>query len=142
MNFPLDVNAIKDLIPHRYPFLLIDRVHACDAASVSASKNVSCGDYFFQGHFPAKPVMPGVLIVEGLAQTAAVFGRLNVTTPASLCLLTSINKARFRQQVIPGDALRYEVQLQKKRMPFFWFSGEASVDGNCVASAELSAQIV
>ena len=142
MNFPLDINAIKELIPHRYPFLLIDRVDTCDKESVRACKNVSSGDFFFQGHFPAKPIMPGVLIVEGLAQTAAVFGRLNITTPASLCLLTSISKAKFRQQVIPGDTLYFDVRLQKQRQPFFWFTGEASVDGSCVASAELSAQIV
>ncbi|MDE3268708.1 MAG: 3-hydroxyacyl-ACP dehydratase FabZ [Pseudomonadota bacterium] len=141
LKFPLDLKAIKELIPHRYPFLLLDRVHSCDAVYISASKNVSGGDFFLQGHFPSQAIMPGVLIIEGLAQTAGVLGRLRISPAASLCLLTSVNKARFRQQVIPGDVLFYHVRLQKQRAPFFWFTGEAKVNDACVASAEFSAQM-
>ena len=143
MQFPLGVVEIEKLIPHRYPFLLVDRVVSCNSTEACAHKSVSIGDIFFQGHFPSYPVMPGVLLVEGLAQTAGILMRLQTSPPfspppSSLCFLTEVSKARFRRQVVPADVVRYTVRLLKQRQAFYWFAGEAHVEEELAASAELS----
>lgn len=140
LEFPLDVVAIQKIIPHRYPFLLIDRVISIVAGqSVVAIKNVSISDPILQGHFPGQPVYPGVLMVEGLAQTAAVLGISSNKNKIETVLLSSIEDARFRRVVNPGDTLRYEVQLERQRGGFCWFKGTAYVEQEIAVSVKFSA---
>jgi len=140
VKVPLDVEAIKLCIPHRYPFLLIDRVTAFKVGeSITAYKNISYGDPIFQGHFPNNPVVPGVLIVEGIAQAAAVLGHLSSERGLSTCMLTEISETRFRKPVIPGDTLVYQIKCVKFRSPFYWFEAEAIVEDQPVASVKFSA---
>lgn len=138
---PLGIQQIEQLIPHRSPFLLIDRVLEFEVGkSIVARKNVSMTDPSLQGHFPGNPVMPGVLIIESLAQASAVLGRL--TDPsASSVLLTEISSARFRKPIVPGDCVSIEVTVLKQRKPFYWFSGVAKVDGENVAEVAFSARL-
>ncbi len=138
---PFGIQQIEQLIPHRSPFLLIDRVSRYEVGkSIVAVKNISMTDPYLQGHFPGHPVMPGVLIIEGLAQASAVLGRL--TDPAaSSVLLTEISSARFRRQVVPGDQLQLEVTVVKQRKPFYWFAGIAKIDGEDVAEVQFSARL-
>lgn len=139
VTFPMDIMQIQDCIPHRYPFLLIDRViEAVPDESIVATKNVSISDPMLQGHFPGDPVVPGVLIVEGMAQACAVLGVLSQGSMTT-CLLTEVSSARFKRKVVPGDMMRFEVKVKKKRAPFFWFIGECTVDGEFAAKVELSA---
>jgi 3-hydroxyacyl-[acyl-carrier-protein] dehydratase len=136
----MDVVAIQRCIPHRYPFLLIDRVtEAVPGKHVVAWKNVSISDPMLAGHFPGNPIVPGVLIVEGVAQATAVLGHITSQGQCSICLLTEISSARFRRQVVPGDVLRYDVSVNKMRKQFFWFSAKVSVDGELAAEVEVSA---
>lgn len=138
---PFGIQKIEQLIPHRPPFLLIDRVTSYEIGkSIVAIKNVSMTDPYLQGHFPGNPVMPGVLIIEGLAQASAVLGRLTDPTSSSV-LLTEISSARFRKPVVPGDTLSIEVSVLKHRKPFYWFSGIAKVDGEQVAEVSFSARL-
>lgn len=138
-TLPLGVIEMREMIPHRYPFMLVDRVIACTPKTVTGIKNVSITDFYFQGHFPNNPVVPGVLIIEGIAQTMAIFGHLNNLVSSSTCYLTEVIKARFRQQAVPGDVLRYESRLVKQRKFFFWFDTEAYIGDNLAASAYISA---
>ena len=140
-SLPMDVPAIERCIPHRYPFLLIDRILEYSVGErILARKNVSVSDQFLQGHFPGDPVMPGVLIVEGMAQASAVLGKL--TDPkCSQVLLTEISSSRFRRKVIPGDVLEIEVKVTKSRKSFFWFDAEARVDGEQAAVVSFSARL-
>lgn len=136
----LDVEAILALIPHRYPMLLIDRVLECvPGERVVALKNVSVNEPFFAGHFPGRPVMPGVLIVEALAQACGVLAFRTVGRPeeGQLFFFVGIDKARFRAPVAPGDRLRLEARLTRRIGTVWRFDAEASVDGERVASAEL-----
>jgi 3-hydroxyacyl-[acyl-carrier-protein] dehydratase len=139
---PMDVRAIEKCIPHRYPFLLVDRVlEMIPDERILAIKNVSASDPFLTGHFPGNPVVPGVLLIEGIAQAAGILGHLYVDSGLSQCLLTEVNQARFRRPVVPGDVVTYDVRVTKRRLPFFWFEAKALVDGNVVVEVKLSAYI-
>ena len=137
----LDINQIKKILPHRYPFLLIDRVLDYENMNyLIAIKNITMNEPFFQGHFPDKPIMPGVLIVETMAQAAAILGELsmNEISPAgALYYLVGVDKVRFRKIVGPGDQLHIAVKFLKVRRNIWKFSTTASVDDTTVATAEL-----
>lgn len=136
---PLGPMEIQRMLPHRYPFALIDRVIDCDAQMAVSIKNVSIGDLILQGHFPNAPIFPGVLIIEGVAQTAAVFGHLNELVKTSTCYLTEVTQARFRQQAVPGDVLRYESRMVRQRKFFFWFEAKAYIEARLAATLNFSA---
>ena len=126
----MDINEIKKIIPHRYPFLLVDKIIECDFESrIVGIKNVTVDEPFFQGHFPEFPVMPGVLIIEALAQTACILGLkiLKLEGQGSV-FFTGIDKAKFRKPVVPGDQLRMELTKIKQRKSLFRFEGKAFVD--------------
>jgi beta-hydroxyacyl-ACP dehydratase FabZ len=130
------------LLPHRYPFLLVDRVLECDTERVLTLKNVTVNEPFFAGHFPGLPIMPGVLILEALAQSAAILALSIIGERRSVFMLTGIDKARLRRRVVPGDQLRMEVRLLKHHHPLWKMRAEARVDGDLAAEAELSAMEV
>lgn len=136
---------IMKLLPHRYPFLLVDRIVDMDGdRSATGIKNVTANEPYFQGHFPGNPVMPGVLLIEGMAQTAGALcmrfvGEFDVPP---LVYFMAIDKARFRRPVIPGDTIHYHVQKIRNRGQVWRFRARALVDGNVVAEAEVSAVIV
>jgi 3-hydroxyacyl-[acyl-carrier-protein] dehydratase len=137
---PLELVDIQKCLPHRHPFLLIDRVlELVPFESIKAIKCVSASDPILQGHFPDFPVMPGVMIVEGMAQAAGVLGHKSLATGFKQCLLTEIVNSRFRRQVVPGDVLVYDIKVKKSRPPFFWFDAVATVDGDLAAKVQLSA---
>jgi len=135
----MDVNAIKNLLPHRYPFLLVDRVLEFEpGASLVAIKNVTFNEPFFQGHFPEKPVMPGVLILEALAQATGLLAFNTENRGAerdTLYYLVGIDDARFKQPVVPGDQLRLAVTVSRQKRGIWVFDCEATVDGKTAASA-------
>jgi 3-hydroxyacyl-[acyl-carrier-protein] dehydratase len=137
----MDVLEIQNLLPHRYPFLLVDRVvEFHEGQSLVGIKNVTVNEPFFQGHFPEKPVMPGVLILEALAQATGLLAfRTGNRGPQrdSLYYLVGIDKARFKQPVEPGDQLRLSVDLIKTRRGIWVFDTKATVDGNTAATAEI-----
>lgn len=137
----LDIHQIKNFLPHRYPFLLVDRVlEAVPEKSMVALKNVTYNEPFFEGHFPNRPVMPGVLIIEALAQAAALmasYGADDVHTSNRIYYFTGIDKARFKRPVEPGDQLIFEVELVRKIKNMWKCKGVAKVDGKVAASAEL-----
>ncbi len=140
----LTIAEIKALIPHRYPMLLVDRVeNLIENKSIVGIKNVSVNEEFFQGHFPDFPVMPGVLIVESMAQTAAVLvmKSLGEAVAGRPVFFMSIEKARFRKPVLPGDQLRLNVSVAQARSNVFKFNGTAEVDGVIVADAAFAATI-
>ncbi len=140
-----DLARIKRMIPHRYPFLLIDRVEAIrKGESAVGIKNVSANEPYFQGHFPAEAVMPGVLIVEAMAQTAGVLvvETLGALDQDLLVYFMTIDNCRFRAKVVPGDVLELHVRVSRSRGKVFRFAGEAKVDGRLVAEAEFSAMII
>jgi 3-hydroxyacyl-[acyl-carrier-protein] dehydratase len=132
---------VKQFLPHRYPFLLVDRVLECSPGeSLTAIKNVSVNEPFFQGHFPQKAVMPGVLIIEALAQATGLLGfRTMSETPRDdlLYMLVGVDNVRFKRQVIPGDQLILSVKLVKRSRMIWKFTCEASVDGELVTSAHM-----
>ncbi len=135
----MDIGQIMERLPHRYPFLLVDRVLECEPGQrLLAIKNVSMNEPFFQGHFPGKPVMPGVLIVEALAQATCLLAMETEESDDSLIyLLAGVDKARFKRQVAPGDQLHLEASLVKRKRGIWVFSTEARVDEQLVASAEI-----
>ncbi|MDT2597492.1 3-hydroxyacyl-ACP dehydratase FabZ [Enterococcus dongliensis] len=138
----LTIEEIKEIIPHRYPMLLIDRVEELDAGkSIKAKKNVSVNEPFFQGHFPHEPVMPGVLIVEAMAQAGAVALLSMDEFKGKTAYFGGIDKAKFRKKVVPGDTLILEVELTKVRSSAGCGKGIAYVDGKKVAEAELTFMI-
>ena len=139
----LDIQKILNLLPHRYPFLLVDRVlDYCtegEHKTLRAIKNVSFNEPFFQVHFPGKPVLPGVLILEAMAQATGILAFTMVGKPAAdeLYYFASIDNARFKRPVVPGDQLVLEVEYLKERRGIAKFTGVASVDGEVVCSADL-----
>ena len=141
LQLPIDVLQIRELIPHRYPFLLVDRVLELDpeAKRIVAQKNVSINEPYFQGHFPGRPIMPGVLIIEALAQAGGVMTQLSLGRDAQskLFYMVKVENARFNKQVVPGDVLMLEVQMKRLIRNMGWYYGEAKVDGEVVASAEV-----
>ncbi|MDR1488854.1 MAG: 3-hydroxyacyl-ACP dehydratase FabZ [Holosporales bacterium] len=141
----LYVEDIKKLIPHRYPFLMLDRVDSVvPSESCIAIKNVSNNEWFFEGHFPKSPIMPGVLIIEALAQTACVLAAKTIDTNQVLDLVyfTSIDSAKFKIPVVPGDTLRLEVFIEQRRGNKFWkFNGSAYVENQVVCISEFRAMV-
>lgn len=141
----IDIERIMRLIPHRYPFLMIDRViEVVPDKSAVGIKNVTYNEPFFQGHFPARPIMPGVLIVEAMAQTAAVLvmETLGRTSEGTLVYFMSIDEARFRKPITPGDTVRVHVEKERSRGNVWKFRGEARVEGQLMAEAVFAAMIV
>ena len=138
----LDVNEIRRILPHRYPMLLVDRIVELSAERIVGIKNVTANEPFFSGHFPDFPVMPGVLIVEAMAQTAGVLVLKSIEDRASkLVLLVSIEYAKFRKPVVPGDQLRMELTMLKRKASVAKMSGIATVDGVLVAEAEVMCKL-
>jgi 3-hydroxyacyl-[acyl-carrier-protein] dehydratase len=138
----LDVNEIRRILPHRYPMLLVDRIVELETERIVGIKNVTGNEPFFSGHFPDFPVMPGVLIVEAMAQTAGVLVLKSIEDRASkLVLLVSIEYAKFRKPVVPGDQLRMELQMLKRKASVAKMSGKATVDGVLVAEAEVMCKL-
>lgn len=140
-----DIQRIMELLPHRYPFLLIDRIIEMNGEeSGIALKNVTMNEPFFQGHFPGRPVMPGVLLVEAMAQSAGalVLNTLGEEHAGKLVFFMSIDKARFRKPVGPGDQVHFHMKLVNKRPPVWKYWVEAMVDGKKVAEAEIGAMLM
>lgn len=139
-----DFRRILDILPHRYPFLLVDRiVEVVPGEKMLAYKNVSFNEPFFEGHFPENPVMPGVLTVEALAQTAALLAFLTEPTnmDSKVMYLAGVDNARFKRPVRPGDRLDLEATLVRRKGPVWKMAGKASVAGTLVAEAELTATL-
>lgn len=141
METVMNIGDIKNYLPHRYPFLLIDRVTELEIGkSITGYKNVTNNEPFFNGHFPEKPVMPGVLIIEAMAQATGLLGfRTMGEEPQenTLYMLVAVNKCKFKQQVVPGDQLVLKAELLKRKGIMWVFDTQALVDGKVVASAEL-----
>ncbi len=140
-----DIVRILKLLPHRYPFLLVDKIIDMDGDSSAVGiKNVTINEPFFQGHFPGFPVMPGVLLIEGMAQTAGALcvASLSGTYEPHLVYFMSIDRARFRRPVVPGDTVHYHMVKRRNRGRVWRFDGLAKVNGQLVAEAEISAMIV
>jgi len=138
----MDINEIVATIPHRYPFLLIDRILEMKLGdSIVAVKNVTMNEQFFQGHFPGNPIMPGVLIIEGMAQAGVYLAlKSDKDRPGKkLCLFAGIEKARFKRQVLPGDVLRYELKMTRQRGSIWWLTCKATVDDKTVCTAVITA---
>jgi len=138
----MDINEIRKWIPHRYPFLLIDRVMEIVADShIVAIKNVTANEEFFQGHFPQQPVMPGVLIIEAMAQAAGVFARYSEPelVKNKTFYLVGVDNFKWKKQVVPGDQLCITMRSVKKRNPLWIMEGEVLVDGKVVTSGTLTA---
>jgi 3-hydroxyacyl-[acyl-carrier-protein] dehydratase len=138
----INVKTIMEILPHRYPFLLVDRVlELKPGEKILALKNVSINEPFFQGHFPGEPVMPGVLILEALAQAGGImlYYSEEDPKPGEIIFLAGFEKVRFRRPVTPGDQLMLEVSFQRKMGPIFKVSGKATVEGQVVAEAGISA---
>ena len=140
----IDHHRIQQMIPHRYPMLMIERViDVVPDVRAMGLKNVSINEWFFQGHFPAEPLMPGVLIIEAMAQTAAVLvvATLGPEKEGRLVYFMSVDSARFRKPVVPGDTLHLHVEKQRQRGSVWRFGGDARVDGVTVAEAVYTAMI-
>ncbi|MFZ1388566.1 MAG: 3-hydroxyacyl-ACP dehydratase FabZ [Thiolinea sp.] len=137
----MNVSEIKNFLPHRYPFLLVDKVLELEEGRyIKAIKNVTVNEPFFNGHFPGKPIMPGVLIIEAMAQSTGLLGFRTMSAepqPNTLYMLVAVDKARFKRQVEPGDQLLLEAEIVKKKGIMWVFNTKATVDGELVASAEL-----
>ena len=140
----IDIAEILKLLPHRYPFLMVDRIiNLRSDESAVGIKNVSANEPQFLGHFPGNPVFPGVLLIEGMAQTAGVLclKSMGATEKPQLVYFLTIDKARFRKPVVPGDTVEYHMTKISRRKMMWWFRGEARVAGELVAEAEVGAII-
>jgi 3-hydroxyacyl-[acyl-carrier-protein] dehydratase len=141
----LDIIRLMECLPHRYPFLMVDRITHMDGTNhIVGVKNVTFNEPHFVGHFPGQPVMPGVLIVEGMAQTAgaACVASGEAGGRAKVVYFMTVDKCKFRKPVVPGDRMEYHLRRLNRRRNMWWFKGEAIVDGQVVAEAELGAMIV
>jgi 3-hydroxyacyl-[acyl-carrier-protein] dehydratase len=138
----MDIREIQKLLPHRYPFLLVDRVIELEPnVKAVGIKNITANEEFFQGHFPGNPIMPGVLMIEALAQLGGLLAFGSGAPPGRSVYFLSIEKAKFRKPVVPGDQLRLEVTILKLRGSVWKFSGNAIVDDKTVAEAEFTAMV-
>jgi 3-hydroxyacyl-[acyl-carrier-protein] dehydratase len=135
----MDIQQIHSLLPHRYPFLLVDRVLDSEPGKrLRAMKNVTINEPFFQGHFPSKPVMPGVLLIEAMAQATGLLAMESAEVPKeAIYYLVGVDKARFKRPVVPGDQLIFDVEVLKHKREIWVFAAEARVDQKLVASAEI-----
>jgi 3-hydroxyacyl-[acyl-carrier-protein] dehydratase len=138
----MDIKEIQKLLPHRYPFLLVDRIIDIEPGIKAVGiKNVTINEEFFQGHFPGHPIMPGVLIIEALAQVAGVLAFRSGISEGKSVYFMSIEKAKFRKPVVPGDQLRLEISILQQRGNVWKFSGNAVVEEKVVAEAEFTAMV-
>ena len=138
----MDIKEIQELLPHRYPFLLVDRIIEIEpGAKAIGIKNVTINEEFFQGHFPGHPIMPGVLIIEAMAQVAGILAFRSGVKDAKSVYFLSIEKAKFRKPVVPGDQLRLEVNVLQCRGNVWKFSGNALVEEKVAAEAEFTAMV-
>lgn len=138
----LGIPQLREILPHRYPMLLVDRIVEMSDTKVVGLKNVSINEPFFQGHFPEYPIMPGVLIVEAMAQCGGVLALSDIQDrDRKIVLFTSIDRCRFRSPVTPGDQLRMELEILRQRGPVVKMRGRAFVEGRLVAQAELMCSI-
>lgn len=137
----LDIQAIRDILPHRFPFLLVDRIIELEPDRIVGIKNVTANEPFFSGHFPEFPVMPGVLIVEAMAQTAGVLVLKELGGRPKAVFLASVDQAKFRRPVVPGDQLRIEMKVIKRKASVAKVSGQVTVDGQVVAEAEIMCKL-
>jgi len=137
----LDIHQILEFLPHRFPMLLVDRVLECEAGQrIKALKNVSMNEPYFPGHYPHRPVMPGVLVIEALAQTAAILSFITMgqkPNDRSMYYFVGIDGARFKRPVLPGDQLIMEVEITRRARGIWKYAGRGYVDGNLAAEAEL-----
>ena len=138
----MDVNEIKKIIPHRYPFLLVDRIIEVESGKrIVGIKNVTANEPFFQGHFPGEPIMPGVLILEALAQVSCVLVLRDLGVAGSIALFTGADNVSWRRRVVPGDQLRLEAEVDKLRVPFGRMKTRATVDGELACEAMIKFMI-
>ena len=140
-----DIRSIMQMLPHRYPFLLVDRVVSFESGvGITAYKNVTFNENFLQGHFPGQPIMPGVLILEALAQTGGIFvvKTLGIDSSDKLFLFTGIDGVKIRRPVVPGDRLNMEASVIKRKLNIWKMQGRATVDGDLVAEGIFTAAVV
>jgi 3-hydroxyacyl-[acyl-carrier-protein] dehydratase len=138
----MDIKEIHKFLPHRYPFLLVDRILEINPGEKATGiKNVTCNEEFFQGHFPGNPIMPGVLIIEALAQVAGLLAFRSGASAGKSVYFMSIERAKFRKPVVPGDQLKLEVTILQQRGNVWKFSGNASVEEKLAAEAEFTAMV-
>jgi len=142
-NSQMDVVQIQGLLPHRYPFLLVDRIIELEMnTKVVGIKNVTANEPFFQGHFPGQPIMPGVLLLEVMAQVGGILARKSALGQGRpTVFLTGVEKAKFRRPVVPGDQLRVEVEILRRKEPFWKMGGKIFVDSGMVCEAEMTAMV-
>ena len=138
----LDINEIKKTLPHRYPMLLVDRIIEIEPTKrIVGIKNVSANEHFFMGHFPAEPIMPGVLILEALAQVSCVLVLRDLAIPGTIALFTGADNVSWRRKVVPGDQLRLESEVEKLRIPFGRMKTKATVEGDLACEATIKFMI-
>ncbi|WP_447980690.1 3-hydroxyacyl-ACP dehydratase FabZ [Candidatus Nitrospira bockiana] len=139
----MDINDIRATLPHRYPFLLVDRIQELEVGRrIIGLKNVTINEPFFQGHFPGRPIMPGVLIIEAMAQVGGVLAFKSAPPKGNpVVYLTGVDKAKFRKPVVPGDQLRFEIEVLKQRPPFWKMQAKAYVEDHLVCEAEMTAMV-